>query len=131
MEFFMLSRPTQVPDQDDFVVEVLAAVAHFHITEGPLDVGNTVNLGRPWLPGSRCTHALVSLPYLDGPSLEWGPANSFRCLWLVPITPEELELKKREGLDALEELLERTGVDYAHRLRPSATDLLGRASPSC
>src|SRR5438874_259081 len=52
-------------------IELLTAIAHYHLTGSYLGVGHTVNFGRPWLPGSKCEHGLLSLPYLDGPSLEW------------------------------------------------------------
>jgi hypothetical protein len=49
----------------------VTAIAHFHRTGSALGLGHTVNFGRPWLPTSSCTHGLGSLPYLDGPDLEW------------------------------------------------------------
>src|SRR5262245_31575846 len=52
------------------LTELLTAVAHYHRTGNPLGIGHTVNFGRPWLPGSLCEFGLLSLPYLDGPSLE-------------------------------------------------------------
>src|SRR5438034_4461732 len=57
-------------------VELLTAIAHYHRTGAMLGVGHTVNFGRPWLPGSLCTHGLISLPYLDGPELEVLKLNS-------------------------------------------------------
>jgi hypothetical protein len=78
------------PVQAEELVELLTVVAHFHITGARLGLGHTVNFGRPWLPGSRCSFGLISHPYLDGPSLEVarGPAfrREVRCLWLIPIT---------------------------------------------
>jgi hypothetical protein len=99
-------------------VEVLAAVAHFHVTRRPLGWGHTVDFGRPWLPNSGCTHGLVSLPYLDGPPLEW-PADRFaRFLWLVPITSAERELVRMRGVEALEERFEAANFDYLDPFRP-------------
>lgn len=66
---------------------------------------------------------LISLPYLDGPSLEIlrHPlyARDVRLLWLIPITAEEQELKKGQGLAALEDRLEAANFDYADPLRSS------------
>ena len=78
-----------------------------------------MNLGRPWLPGSSCTHGLVSLPYLDGPDLEWLQHARIRFLWLVPITERELEFKKTHGLEALEERFEAKQFDFLDPRRPS------------
>lgn len=95
-------------------LELLTAVAHYHRTGAKLGMGHTVNFGRPWLPGSNCDHGLVSLPYLDGPSLEDLHMEniSVRCLWLIPITQEEVDFKRENGLDALEELFEETAFNY-------------------
>jgi hypothetical protein len=101
--------------------ELLTAIAHYHLTGAYLDLGHTVNFGRPWLPESKCDHGLISLPYLDGPNLEW-----FRCgeqkirfLWLIPITPDETEYKKRNGLEALEARFESQAFNYVDPLRKS------------
>ena len=102
-------------------VELLTAIAHYHRTAARLGVGHTVNFGRPWLPGSRCTHGLISLPYLDGPTLELLSGNdvTVRFLWLIPITPRELEFKKERGLDALERRFEEAEFRYLDPRRES------------
>jgi hypothetical protein len=109
------------PGEDDSLAELLTAVAHYHRTGSPLGLGHTVNFGRPWLPSSECAYGLLSRPYLDGPDLEWLDADGgrVRFLWLVPITREEVQFKKARGLDALEESLERAGVNYVDPRRPS------------
>jgi hypothetical protein len=110
------------PDQDDLHVELLTALAHYHRTGARVGLGDTVNFGRPWLPGSTCTHGLLSLPYLDGPTLEWlrfPNGKGVRFLWLVPITPEELEYKKKRGVDALEATFEKAELNYLDPRRPS------------
>lgn len=101
------------------IIEILHAIAHFHRTVQSLSLGHTVNFGIPWQPGSHCQHGLLSLPYLDGPSLERLTVPMVRFLWLVPITPEELQLKKEQGLEALEERFERKQFNYLDPLRPS------------
>jgi hypothetical protein len=103
---------------DPGLVELLTAVAHYHRTGAPLGLGHTVNFGRPWQPGSACTRGLVSLPYLDGPALERLEATGTRCLWLLPVTPSEVEFKKRHGLEALEERFERPDFNYLDPRRP-------------
>jgi len=102
-------------------VELLTVIAHFHLTGAYLDVGHTVNFGRPWLPKSQCDHGLISLPYLYGPKLEWLelPERHIRFLWLIPITAGELRLKKDQGLEALERRLEERQFNYLDPMRSS------------
>jgi hypothetical protein len=97
-------------------VELLTVIAHYHRTGAPLGLGHTVNFGRPWLPGSLCTHGLISLPYLDGPKLERYEAT--RCLWLVPVTESEVAYKKANGLEALEQKFEQAQFNYLDPKRP-------------
>lgn len=125
-----MSQPTQPSpvelhlfssSPNELHLELLTAVAHYHHTARHVDLWDTVNFGRPWLPGSACDHGLVSLPYLDGPTLEkmeW-EGGLARCLWLVPITRAEVEYKKARGIEALEQRLEDAHFDYAAELRPS------------
>jgi hypothetical protein len=56
---------------EDDCAAILTFAAYFHRTRPRLGVGHSVNFGRPWIANSRCSFGLVSLPYLDGPSLEW------------------------------------------------------------
>lgn len=71
-------------------IELLTIVAHYHRTGASLGIGHTVNFGRPLLPMSACEYGLISLPYLDGPALEYlnTADGDVRFLWLVPITKE-------------------------------------------
>lgn len=96
------------------LTELIAMSAYFHA--GPpsqrLDVGHTVPIGEPWLPGSACDHLLVCLPYTFGPDLEtcaWDSGHA-RLLWLLPITASERAYKVEHGLDALEERLEQAAI---------------------
>jgi hypothetical protein len=105
-------------------IELLTVIAHYHLTGHPLDViGSTVNLGRPWMPGSRLTYGLVSRPYRDGPSFGFLTNSAgdvlVRCYWLVPITQQERDYKKQSGLDALESLFDKNGLQYADPERQS------------
>jgi hypothetical protein len=105
-------------------IELLTVVAHYHRTGHPLGaVGSTVNFGRPWMPGSNLTHGLISRPYRDGPSLEVlakdGENGQVDCEWLLPITKDERDYKKLFGLEKLETLFGKHGLQYADPMRPS------------
>lgn len=107
--------------ESEEIVELLTAAAHYHRTGERLGVGHTINFGKPWQNNSLCDHALISLPYLDGPSLEnlkIGP-KLVKLYWLIPITRAEVELKKSLGLDALEQKFEDEAFDYLNPTRPS------------
>ncbi len=105
----------------DQLAELLFAIAHYHRTGSPLGVNHSVNFGRPWFPGSTCDHGLISLPYLDGPKLEWAEieSRSVRFLWVIPITTKEFAFKQDKGIQALEERFEKAHVAYADPFRPS------------
>jgi hypothetical protein len=118
LELHLLSAPPPTEPSPE-LVELLTVVAHFHRTGSRLGPGHTVSFGRPWLPGSSCAHGLVSLPYLDGPELEWLQHPRVRFLWLIPITVAELQFKKTHGLEALEERFEAKPFDYLDPRRPS------------
>jgi hypothetical protein len=105
----------------DQLAELLVAMAHYHRTGSPLGLNHSVNFGRPWFPNSNCDHGLISLPYLDGPKLEWAEIESqpVRFLWVIPITVEEVAFKRDKGVKALEERFEEAHVAYAEPSRPS------------
>jgi hypothetical protein len=109
------------PCESNDNVDLLAMVAHYHRTAASVNLGHSVNLGRPWFPQSQCTRALISLPYVFGPELEDGPSapTMVRFLWLLPITERELQFAKLNGLQALEERFERAGLNYLDPMRPS------------
>jgi len=109
------------PQSSQAHVELLTAIAHYHRHDAQLDLGHTVNFGRPWMPGSQCDHGLISLPYLDGPDLENLSLDDIavRFLWLIPITKNELEYKKKNGLEALEEEFDKQKFNYLDPLRDS------------
>ena len=103
------------------LVELLHAVAHYHVNGPGLDWAHTVNFGRPWLDSSRCEYGLLSLPYLDGPALEnfSDEGGSVKCYWLVPITADEVRFKASQGIDSLEGEFERQRFNYAEPGRKS------------
>lgn len=109
------------PENNPQLVELLTAIAHYHRNCSFLRLGDSVNFGRPWMPGSSCDYGLISLPYLDGPSLEWleGQAVRIRFLWLIPVSGAEVEHKKRFGLESLEAKLEAASFNYLDPLRKS------------
>jgi hypothetical protein len=97
IELFLLS-PIQTADH----VELLYAVAHFHLTGAPLDFSHTVNFGRPWLPDSKCDHGVISAIGSEIDSAEIN-GEEVQFLWLIPITEAEREFKKKHGFEALDE----------------------------
>ncbi len=116
IELHLLTRKTETAIPG--LVELLTVIAHYHRSGHALGLGHTVNFGRAWLAGSRCTHGLISLPYLDGPELEWLQEPRVRFLWLIPVTPEEVQFKKRRGVEALEQRFEEAGFDFIDPRRP-------------
>jgi hypothetical protein len=104
-------------------VETLTAIAHYHATGRNVGLGDTVNIGRPWLNRSSCEYGLVSHPYLDGPEIEVCAAADSQlvtqCLWLIPITLAEREFKAKFGLELLEGRFQALNFNYADPLRTS------------
>lgn len=117
LEIHLLARPEA--GHKHSVVEILTAVAHYHRTGSPLGLGHSVNFGEPLVGGSACTHGLISLPYLDGPSLEWLSEPEVRFLWLIPITDAEVQFRKRHGMEALEQRFEEAQFDFLDPFRQS------------
>lgn len=124
LELHMFGRSDEV-NRDGFV-ELLTVTAHFHRTVARLGLHHSVNFSAPrcWDADSLCTYGVVSLPYLDGPSLEWLDAPRVRFLWLIPITIEEREFKIAHGMDALEERFEQSGFNFLNPRRPSVILIL-------
>lgn len=109
------------PEHNDDLIELLTVVAHYHITGSSLGLGHTVNFGQPWWAKSKCEYGLISLPYLDGPTLECLNINGMeiKFLWLLPITRQEVDYKKKHGLDALEEKFDDLSFNYLNPYRKS------------
>jgi hypothetical protein len=110
IELHMRSRT-----EDSTLVELLYATAHFHRTGENLDVGHTVNFGRPWIKDSKCEYGLVSLPYIDGPELEILRLRNHAIYfyWIVPVYRVEVEYKKTHGIELLEKRFDEVGLFYA------------------
>jgi hypothetical protein len=116
-EFVVLS-----PVEDAIHVETLAMVGHYHADPGyRLNVGSTLNVGRPWMDAASCSRFLVSLPYFAGPRLEVCDLSDrrIRFLWLLPVTDAEWAFLKTHGQEALEQELEEAAIDPLDRTRKS------------
>ncbi len=111
------------PKPDASLVELLTVCASYHRNVLPLNIHHTVNIGQPWLDHSKCDHAFISLPYLDGEELELFnfEGNAVHCYWLIPITEKERDYKIDNGCEALEQLFEEKQLDY---LNPDRNCLL-------
>ena len=109
------------PEKSDDLVEILYALAHFHHTGSMLGLWHTVNFGRPWLRSSECNFGLISLPYLDGPTLENSKHGNdeIKFYWLIPVTGAEVDFKKKSGIEALESKFEESDFQYYNPGRPS------------
>jgi Suppressor of fused protein (SUFU) len=116
LELHMFSRADSIK-----IVELLVVTAHFHRFAAKLDLGHTVNFGRPWLGSSACEYGLVSLPYLDGPSLENLSigSESVKFYWLIPVSKAEVDFKKQYGLETLESKFDISDFDYSNPDRRS------------
>lgn len=100
IEFILLS-----PSEDPRHVELLSMVANMHSDlRHRVKVGSVLPIGRGWAGNGSATNLLVSLPYPFGPDLEHLDcgATHIRYLWLVPITDDEAQLVRTQGLEALE-----------------------------
>jgi hypothetical protein len=112
LEFVMIA-----PDDNARHIETLAIVSHFYASENHnLDQGCILNLGRPWLENSACSHLLLSRPYILGPEFEWCPTALLplhRFLWLRPITEKEAAFGYSKGVESLEQLFDKNEIEFA------------------
>jgi Suppressor of fused protein (SUFU) len=112
LEFCLLA-----PERDHRHALIVAMNAYYHANPDEryrLDVGHTVPLGEPWVPGSSLDHLLVSQPYPYGPEFEicrWEHGHA-RILWLLPITESERDFKAEHGLEALEQRFDDVRLRY-------------------
>lgn len=115
IEMFLMS-----PTQADDLVELFYFIVHFHVTGEKLGAGHTVNFGRPWLPGSHCDHALLTV--MEESAIEWATVDGEQVhyLWLIPITKAERDYKIEFGIEALDALFVEQEVDCVDPLRESA-----------
>jgi len=109
-------------DKDNRVLEILTALSYYHKKESNINLNHTVNFGIPWQNNSRCTYGFISLPYLDGPSLEVfdnGHGRIIHFYWLIPVTKEEVNYMKITNVEALELLFDQAKFDYLDPNRKS------------
>ena len=71
--------------------------------------GRCLKLGK-----SKCDHAFISQPYLDGEELELfqHEEQEVCCYWLIPITEKERNFKIEHGCEMLEQLFEDKQLNY-------------------
>jgi Suppressor of fused protein (SUFU) len=109
--------------KNEGLIELLTAVAYYHKNDSSLGLNHTFNFGQPWQDNSDCEYGFVSLPYMDGPSLENGKIagynNPVKFYWLIPITESEVNFKIKFGVDELENEFENKGFDYLNPARVS------------
>lgn len=102
-------------------IELLAMVSYLHsLQSSRLDVGHTMNIGRPIANKSRLDRLLVSLPYPYGSDFEFlhlPDGRHVRVLWLLPISESEERFRHERGLEDLEELFEIHEIDFSNPLR--------------
>ena len=118
LEFYLIA-----PERHHRHALTVAMNAYYHANPDEsyrLDVGHTVPIGEPWMPGSSSDHFLVSRPYPYGPEFEmchWEHGHA-RILWLLPITETERDFRMRHGLEALEQRFDDAGLQYWDPGRP-------------
>ena len=107
--------------KDESIIELLTALAFYHRVTNKIGLNHTVFLGRPWQNGSKCDYGFVSLPYIDGPTLEdFNTTNGLiKFYWLLPVTENEVNYKKKFGVEALESKFDDPAFNYIDPNRSS------------
>lgn len=96
---------------------LLTVIAYYHLKDIKLDLHHTINFGKVWMDIGNCDHGFISLPYNDGPLLEYPKVNeieSVRFLWLLPITQSELNYKIKFGVEMLERKFEEKSLVFRY-----------------
>lgn len=104
--------------ENETLIEILTAIAYYHMTEKKLFLNDTVNFGIPWQEGSQCDYGFISLPYLDGSDLE-KLGDDIKFYWLIPITEAERNYRWHYGVEKLEQLFEDKNFNYLDCYRDS------------
>lgn len=114
------------PKQDESIIEILTATSYYHRTTNKLDLNHTLNFGKPWQDNSICTYGFISLPYLYGPTFEnlilSNKSEIIKNYWLIPITLNEVEYKKKYGAEELENLFDINQFNYMNPKRNSLVE---------
>lgn len=105
-EFFIAS-PFETPEHIE-TLAMLASASMHHPDQ--FQLGNTVNIGRPWVEQSPFHHFLISLPYPYGQKLEY--MDNVRFFWLLPITIQERFFLDNHTVEDLETKFDEVGIDY-------------------
>ena len=125
------ARPDQQPGvefvltvatDEERAVDLLAMSAYYH-EEHPLEWGQLVPIGEPWLTGSSCGEFLLSTPYPFSPDMQTCHVDDERrvdFLWLLPVTDAESEYMDANGQEALESRFDEIGLEYWDVARASA-----------
>ncbi|MCH6563317.1 MAG: suppressor of fused domain protein [Myxococcales bacterium] len=117
LEFFVVART----DQQE-AAKLVAMVANLHADPRyPMSLGQVLEIGHPWLPGSSCDHLLVCLPGPFGEEFEWhSPTeHTIRFIWLMPITRSEAEFVRQHGFAELQRKLGTSQADVTALERSS------------
>ena len=78
----------------------------------------TLSLGRRLLPNSKLEAVLLTFPPYSTENVTFVVDGKRRDLvWVVPICASELEFCQTNGIEAFEEVLERTNIDIADIFR--------------
>lgn len=116
-EFIIVS-----PLPDDSHLATLAELVFRHaVPSHAFKLGDSYDLGRPWLNESESSHSLVSRPYILDPAIEFAERDGMpvRYLWLMPITSSERAFLKSNGIEALERAFEVNAIQPLDTLRKS------------
>jgi hypothetical protein len=108
--------------KDESLIELLTAVACYHRNTAKLGLNHTINFGQSWQNTSKNEYGFISLPYLDGPSLENLSLLNKKIVkfyWLIPISKEEADFKSKYGSEALEQKFDEVNFDYLNPNRES------------
>ncbi len=107
--------------RDQRFIELMAMIGYYHCERRQLDLEHSMPIGEPWVPGSPCDHLLISLPYLHGPDLEHCPVpgGHARILWALPVTTAEIDFRRHNGHEALEQLFDEAEIVPADPFRAS------------
>ena len=107
--------------KEESIIELLTALAFYHRVTNKIGLNHTVYFGRPWQDSSKCEYGFVSLPYIDGPTLEDfnSPNGLIKFYWLLPVTEAEVNYKKKFGTEALESKFDEPAFNYIDPNRAS------------
>ncbi|MEM8981007.1 MAG: suppressor of fused domain protein [Pseudomonadota bacterium] len=102
--------------------ELIAMLAFLISTRKRLfHIGETIDIGRPWIAGSSMSRLLVSTPYPYGPKLENAEicGRPLSLIWLLPIHDREQGFLASDGLEALEAKFDSNAIEFLDPNRAS------------